>query len=204
MENKGKIKFFSKPPKGKMAALALVFLWIALWNVIYQVLHGAGLLHFHIGSLELEVVNWAFFSVVTLFFMQEELTYKERFLHTLVGGTVGCLLAAGIGFAVTLLMKNGVGYAAAVSIPLVTVIAMLILLNPYMPVVFNNVGFIALIFSFVESDKVVSSLPSYILSIFLGSVILNLGCTVLINQYTKIATKKAIAKMKAAEAAKAK
>lgn len=191
----GKIRFFSKPPKGKLKALTLVFIWIALWNIIYQVLHGAGLLHYAIGNIELEIVNWAFFSVVTLFFMQEELTYKERFWHTLIGGSVGCLLAAGTGIVVKLLVKNGIGHTAAVSIPLVITIAILILAHPYLPILFNNVGFICLIFAFVESDKIVTNLPSYLLSIFAGSVILNLGCSVIINQYTKYARKKAMAKM---------
>ena len=73
-------QLFHKPSKSKMKVLTLVFIWIAIWNVIYQYLHSAHLLHFEIGSLSLGVENWAFFAAVTLFFMQEELTYKERFL----------------------------------------------------------------------------------------------------------------------------
>ncbi len=181
------VKFIGKPAKGKMGGLLIVFAWIAVWNVIYQAAHGL----WHDSSIQ--IVNWAFFAAVTLFFMQEELTYKERFWHTMVGGTVGLVLAAGIGFVCTVLMKNGVGYTAAVCIPLVIAIAVLILAHPYLPVLFNNVGFIYLIVAFVESDKVVSMLPSYIISLVLGSLILNLGCSFFIGLYTKALTKKAIA-----------
>ena len=38
-------------------------------------LHGAGLLRFTLGNVELKIVNRAFFSVVTLFF------YRKRFLN---------------------------------------------------------------------------------------------------------------------------
>ena len=82
------LKFFSKPPKGKMKGLLIVFAWIILWNLIYQIVHGA----WH----EMPIANWAFFISVTIFFMQEELTYKARFVHTLIGGAVGLLLAAGV------------------------------------------------------------------------------------------------------------
>ena len=78
-ETNGKFKLLHKPTKTKMQVLSLVFVWIAIWNVVYQYLHGAGLLHFEIGNLHLGVENWAFFAAVTLFFMQEELSYKDRF-----------------------------------------------------------------------------------------------------------------------------
>ena len=80
-----KLSFFNKPKKAKMIGLLIVFLWIILLNVIYQILHAKGLTH--IGGLE--IVNWSFFLSVTVFFMQEELSYKERFLTTLLGGAVG-------------------------------------------------------------------------------------------------------------------
>ena len=60
------IKFFSKPPKGKMKALLIVLAWILLWNTVFQIVHGA----WH----EMPIVNWAFFIAITIFFMQEELT----------------------------------------------------------------------------------------------------------------------------------
>lgn len=184
---KESFKLLHKPAKGKMGALLIVFVWIAVWNIVYQAAHGL----WHDSSIQ--IVNWAFFAAVTLFFMQEELTYKQRFWHTMVGGTVGLLLAAGIGFTCTVMMQNGVGYTAAVCIPLVIVIALLIIAHPYLPMIFNNVGFIYLIVAFVESDKVVSMLPSYIISLVLGSLILNLGCSFFIGVYTKQLTKKAIA-----------
>ncbi len=192
-EKKEGFKLIQKPAKGKMGALVIVFAWIAIWNVVYQAIHGL----WHDSSIQ--IVNWAFFAAVTLFFMQEELTYKQRFWHTMVGGSVGLVLAAGIGVVCTVLMEKGVGYTAAVCIPLVIAIAVLILAHPYLPVIFNNVGFIYLIVAFVESEKVVSMLPSYIISLVLGSLILNLGCSFLIGVYTKALTKKAIAAAKAAQ-----
>ena len=65
-----------------------MFIWIAIWNIAYQLLHGI----WH--DWDIQIVNWAFFASITLFFMQEELTYKERFWYTLVGGNVGLLLTA--------------------------------------------------------------------------------------------------------------
>lgn len=78
MEKLHDLKFFAKPPKGKMKGLLIVFAWIILWNFIYQAVHGA----WH----DMPIANWAFFISVTIFFMQEELTYKARFWHTLIGG----------------------------------------------------------------------------------------------------------------------
>jgi len=198
-DTNGKFKLLHKPTKTKMQVLSLVFVWIAVWNVIYQYLHGAGLLHFELGNLSLGVENWAFFAAVTLFFMQEELSYKDRFWHTLCGGTVGLLLAGGVVATVHFLMGKGLDHATAASIPLVIVVGALILLHPYIPLFFNNVGFIYLIVAFVKSDVMLENLPTYIFSLILGSLILNLGCSVIINKFTAYAQKKAA---KAAQAVK--
>ena len=187
-ENKKGVKLFHKPAKTKMIGLIIVFAWIALWNIVYQLLHGI----WH--DWNIQIINWSFFAAVTLFFMQEELTYKERFWHTLVGGSVGLLLAAGVVVACKALMTVGAGHTTAVIIPLVAVVGVLILAAPCMPMVFNNVGFIYLIISFVETDTIVKNLPSNLLSLLLGSIILNLGCTVLLNVYKKSVMKKAAAK----------
>lgn len=200
-DTNGKFKLLHKPTKTKMQVLSLVFVWIAVWNVIYQYLHGAGLLHFELGNLSLGVENWAFFAAVTLFFMQEELSYKDRFWHTLCGGTVGLLLAGGVVATVHFLMGKGLDHATAASIPLVAVVGALILLHPYIPLFFNNVGFIYLIVAFVKSDVMLENLPTYIFSLILGSLILNLGCSVIINKFTAYAQKKAA---KAAQAVKSK
>lgn len=37
MEKKHELKFFAK---GKMKGLVIAFVWIMLWNLIYQVAHG--------------------------------------------------------------------------------------------------------------------------------------------------------------------
>lgn len=190
-ESTGKFTLFHKPTKAKLHVLLIVFAWIGIWNVIYQYLHAAGALHFEIGSLSLGVENWAFFVAVTLFFMLEELPLKDRFWHTLCGGIVGLLLAAGIVLTVPFLMGKGLDHATAVSIPLVIVVAALILLHAYIPLFFNNVGFIYLIVAFIQADVMVEKLPSYIFSVIVASLILNLGSIVLINKYTAYAQKKA-------------
>lgn len=194
-QEKSKIKILHKPAKGRMGALLVTFAWIAVWNIIYQAVHGLW------AESSIQIVNWAFFATVTLFFMQEELTYKQRFWHTLIGGAVGLLFAAFIGIVCTVMMQNGISYLTSVAVPLIISIAMLILLNPYLPAVFNNVGFIYLIIAFVEAEKVVEMLPSYLISLLLGSLILNLGCTFLLNAYTKAMTKKAMAAAAEKEAA---
>lgn len=186
---KKSIKLLHKPPKGKLPALCLVFLWIALWNVIFQALHDV------MPHEGLRVINWAFFISVAVFFLQEELTYKERFWYTLCGGTVGLLLAAAVSFFAKLLMGLGLSHFAAVCIPLVIIIGILILTRPFIPMFFNDVGFVYLICSFIESDKMVANLPSHLLSLVLGSIILNLGASGLITLYKKYMAKKR-AKMK--------
>lgn len=178
-QESGKMKLLHKPPKGKMGGLLIVFLWIALWNIIYQLIHGI----WH--DWDIQIVNWAFFASVTLFFMQEELSYKDRFWYTLVGGSSGLLIAAGVIYTCKVLMGFGLDHTTAVVIPLLIAIAVLILANPYLPMIFNNVGFIYFIVSFVNTETVISDLPSHLVSLLAGSLILNLGCTVLLNAYKK-------------------
>ena len=181
---KKSIKLLHKPPKGKLKALVLVFLWIALWNIIYQALHGV------MPHEGLRIVNWPFFISVAVFFLQEELTYKERFWYTLCGGGVGLLLAAAVSLGAKALMGFGVAHLAAVCIPLVIIIGVLILTRPFIPMFFNDVGFVYLICSFIQSDKIVADLPSHMLSLVLGSIILNLGASGIIMLYRKYAAKK--------------
>ena len=187
-KSKEKMQLIHQPKKGKMGGLFIVFIWIAVWNIAYQLLHGI----WH--DWDIQIVNWAFFASVTLFFMQEELTYKERFWHTLIGGNVGLLLAAGVIVSSKALTGLGLEHTAAVTISLLVCVAVLILVNPYLPMVFNNVGFIYFIVSFVKTDEVISMLPSNMLSLLVGSVILNLGCTVLLNAYKKRLSKNSITK----------
>lgn len=181
-----KLPFFCKPNKPKLIGLALVFCWIILWNVIYQLLHAKGLTH--IGGLE--IVNWSFFISVTVFFMQEELSYKERFLTTLLGGAVGLLIAAGVVKGTGLLMGAGASHVLGVSVMLIAAIAALILLQPVLPYLFNNVGFCYFIVSLINSKETVQNLPSNLLSLLLGSLILNLGCSLILDLYKKAMAKK--------------
>lgn len=167
--NNNKLTFFAKPAKGKMTTLFVVFLWIVLWNIIYQLIHP----YLHDSPLMIE--NWAFFISVTIFFMQEELTPKQRFWHTLIGGAVGLLLAAGVVIGCTKLMALGLSHTLSICILLIAAIAMLILLHPYMPVFFNNVGFCYFIVSLIDSSKTVEKLPDHLVSLLLGSICLNLG-----------------------------
>lgn len=182
---KKSFKLLHKPPKGKVGALCLVFLWIALWNVIFQALHGV------MPHEGLRVINWAFFISVAVFFLQEELSYKDRFRYTLCGGTVGLLLAALVSLGAKALMGAGLSHFAAVCIPLVIIIGVLILTRPFIPMFFNDVGFVYLICSFIESDKMTANLPSHLLSLLLGSVILNLGASGIIMLYRKAMAKRA-------------
>lgn len=182
--NKKEIKLLHKPPKGKLPALCFVFAWIALWNVIFQALHDV------MPHEGLRIINWAFFITVAVFFLQEELSYKERFWYTLCGGAVGLLLAALVSIGAKTLMGLGLGHFAAVCIPLVIIIGTLILTRPFIPMFFNDVGFVYLICSFIESDKMIANLPSHLLSLLLGSIILNLGASVIIILYRKHLAKK--------------
>lgn len=185
MEKKNDLKFISKPKKGKMKGLLIVFVWIILWNFIFQAVHGA----WH----EMPIASWAFFISVTIFFMQEELSYKARFWHTLIGGAVGLLLAAGLIIVYAALAKGGVPALASIMIPLAICVGALILLNPYLPVFFNNVGFCYFIIALIDAETAVEKLPIYLLSLLLGSICLNLGCSGLLALYQKAMIKKATA-----------
>ena len=77
MNEKKKLTIISKPPKGKMTGLLIVFAWIILWNIVYQACHDI------LTCGPIQVINLSFFISVTIFLMQEELSYKERFWHTL-------------------------------------------------------------------------------------------------------------------------
>ncbi len=189
MEKKQDLKFFAKPTKGKMKGLLIVFAWIFLWNFIYQAVHGV----WH----EMPIANWAFFISVTIFFMQEELSYKARFWHTLIGGSVGLLLAAGLVAVYALLAKSGVSALVSIMLPLAVSVAALILLNPYLPVFFNNVGFCYFIIALIDAESAIAKLPIYLLSLLLGSICLNLGCSGLLALYQKAMIKKAAAKLAA-------
>ncbi len=183
-QNKGKVKFFSKPPKGKMTTLFVVFLWIILWNVIYQALHH------QLSELPIPIENWSFFICVTVFFMQEELSLMQRFWHTLVGGAVGLFLACAVVGGCTLLAKAGLSSLLAVIIMLIITIGMLILLHPYCPMVFNNVGFIYFIVSLIDSSSTIEMLPSNLVSLGAGSICLNLGVIAVLTILKTVKAKK--------------
>ena len=185
-KNAHSLPFFCKPKKAKMLGLAIVFLWILLWNVVYQILHAKNLLEF--GGVE--IVNWAFFLSVTVFFMQVELSYRDRFLTTLFGGIVGLLAGAGVAKGTALLMGAGLSHVTAVCLLLAAAIGLLILLQPVLPYLFNNVGFCYFIVSLIQSKETSAKLPSNLVSLALGCLILNLGCSLLLTAYKKHAAKK--------------
>ena len=100
------------------------------------------------------------------------------------------MLAAGVIAVYSALAKSGVSPLAAIMVPLVVCIAALILLNPYLPVFFNNVGFCYFIISLIDAESAITKLPVYLLSLLLGSIILNLGCSGLLALYKKSMMKK--------------
>lgn len=181
-----KIKIFHKVTKREFVPLLIIFSWIAVWNIIYQVIHHS--------YPELPVVSWAFFISVTVFFMQEKLGFKQKFFHTLVGGAVGLVLAAAIPLGCTMLVKKGLPAVVAVCIFVVAGIGLLLLLSHSLPMFFNNVGFCYFIIALIDSKTAVENLPKYLLSLLLGSLILNLGSIMLLKLYSSHMAKKAAKK----------
>ena len=187
--NKGgimkKIKVFQKLVKGFLPILWLITGWVVLWNVIYQILAANGLVQF--GSIK--IVTWAFFLTITVFFMQEELSNKDRFFTTLFGGAVGILLGWGVISGTKALAGTGLNPTFALCIFLAIAITMLIMLHPFMPYFFNNVGFCYFVIYFVfmeipeEELAEISVIPSLLISLALGSIIMNLGCMLLLRIY---------------------
>ena len=181
-----KIKVFQKPAKGFLPMLWLITGWVVLWNVVYQILAANGLVQF--GSIK--IVAWAFFITITIFFMQEELGNRDRFFTTLFGGAVGILLGWCVVSGTTALAAAGWNPTLALCIFLAIAITMLIMLPPYMPYFFNNVGFIYFIVYFVfieiseEELAEISVVPSLLISLVLGSIIMNLGCMLMLRIYS--------------------
>lgn len=180
---KERFSVIKKCPKGKMTTLLIVFAWVCICNIVYQVLHHS----WH----DMPIANWAFFLSVTVFFMQEELIPRDRFLYTLVGGAVGLFLGAGIVTGTKLLTGLGLQATASTCVCLVVAIGLLILLNPIVPMFFNNVGFCYFIVSLFDSSKTVENLPKNLLSLLLGSIVLNLGCIFILKLYKKLKASKA-------------
>lgn len=173
-----------------MVALLLIFLWMFLWNVIYEALHMGGKLEF--GSIH--IINWPFFMSVIVFFLREHLSYKERFCHTLFGGAFGILFAAGVIFTYSKLATAGIPKLAAICIPLAIVLFILIVLEPIFPIFFNNIGLAYFVVALVNNTTAVKNMPSYLVSLVLGSIILNLGCIAILKIYGKVLAKKAAKK----------
>lgn len=183
-----------KVDKPTIIILFLVFLWIAFWNIIVQAFHH---------SLEaLPFSSWAFFISVTFFFLLEGHDMKKKFLQTLVGGGVGIALAALMILCYAWLMGMGLPHTAAICIPLVIIVGVLILAGPYCPIAFNNVGFGYFIIALISSETAVSNAPAYLLSLVIGCIILIGGSIFIITNMTKHFVKKATEAAKAAESGK--
>lgn len=177
------MKFVNKPAEGKMPVLAIIFSWVALWNIVFQIAE-----HLWEG---IPIISWSFFICLTVFFMQEELKLWERFWATLIGGTVG-LLCAWVLVQSKVFLVYSLGFNPVIStcIPLLIILALIIFLAPVIPYIFNNVGFCYFIIALINGSAFVGKsglvyLGKLELSLILGNILLNIGSILLITAYMK-------------------
>lgn len=180
---------FSKPEN--YIVKVYIFIWIVLWNVLLHVFEEP--LH-HVGF-----ASWAFWLANISFFLLEHESTPERIVKPLVGGVVGSIL----GY-ITIL--SHVAFFApkfgplGVLIPIVIWLVLIVLLGGFFPAFFNSVAFMYLVVSTIVPETAITNVAGNCVSVIAGSVIMNLGCVLIIHLYTQSLIKKA----KAAAAAQAK
>lgn len=169
-----------KQPKSLMLFSIILIVWILIANATI-----------HLIGYE---YGWVVFvSNIMLFLLPGDL--KTRFLTVEVGGFVGLVLTVGMLLAANAL-GGIIGHLFGFLIPLAVVLVLLIIVHPYAPIVFNNVGFAYLICATIAIPNFVENLPSHFIGFVVGSLVFNGVCVLLLKYFEG-----RIAKEKAANAA---
>ncbi len=152
--------------------LALV-VWIVIVNAV---LHA---INFEYGWL-------IFISNIMLFTMEGDI--KERLISVELGGLVGLVFTVLALLAITALTPV-IGSMAGFLIPLTIVLFVLIVVHPYAPKVFNNVGFAYLTCACIDTTAFASHMALFFGTFIVGSIVFNGVCILLMKPMKSLAVK---------------
>ena len=131
--------------------------------------------------------SWLIFiSNIMLFTMEGDM--KDRLISVEVGGLVGLAFTVFALFAITKLTPL-IGSMAGFLIPLAIVLFVLIVLHPYAPKVFNNVGFAYLTCACIDTTAFASHLGLFFATFIVGSLVFNGVCILLMKPMKSLAVK---------------
>lgn len=175
----------SRVTAAQMKIQGAICLWILACNLILNLLH--------LPDHGVHFVNWAFFLINILFFLDGETSVRRRYLSVMVGSLVGIVLAGLVTWTLLHLWSEYGGpwpYLPALMLPLAVAISCMILLHPLFPVVCNNCGFAYFLVSLtIMSNEPwggdsFSNIPAYLISAVLGHLIVNGVCLLLIQKFS--------------------
>lgn len=167
-----------KHKEEKMAHLKhLMYIWV--WVVIVTL--GGHLLGIH--------CSWVYCLSVPLYFLMAG-DMKERLLNIFCGGVTGMLITyvmcKGIVF-----LKPILGDVWGWAIPIVLALAVLMLMMPFAPHFFNNVGISYLVIATIDAGKFCEEIGSILICFIVGSAIYFAGI-ILIMKWIKAKEKKKV------------
>jgi len=186
----------AKVSKPQILLQVAVCIWIIICNLIVNLLD--------LPARGIHYTNWAFFMINILYFLVGEADMKKRYIQVLAGSLVGILLAGLTTLVLALLWsEQGMGgrmsFVPSLMIPLSVSLAILIILHPIFPTLFNNCGFVYYIvaLTIMENEpwggNPLSNIPAYGLSAIAGHIIVNGGSLLIIATLSKHFAKKAAA-----------
>lgn len=115
--------------------------------------------------------SWAIF-ISCIMFTSLNGDLKNNFLSVEIGGAIGLILAFA-AIQCMQLLSGYVGLINAVIIPLAVVLFVLIVLNPKLPVAFNNTGFAYFTCAFISPTVFIQNFSVVMLLFLIGSVVVN-------------------------------
>lgn len=148
----------------------LLLIWILGINLLLQI-------------TQIEFGWVIFISNIMLFVMSGDI--NKNFVSVEVGGLVGLLFAGAMVFIIGILQPI-VGQVASVMIPLTVVLFVIILLNPVMPMLFNNVGFAYFTCALISAENFIMNFGEVIMIYLIGSVFVNGVCIALLKQFIEV------------------
>ena len=151
----------------------MLLVWILIANAII-----------HVTGLE---YRWLIFlSNIMMFTLEGDV--KDRFVTVELGGLVGLILTVIALLSITALTPVLGGFFGFL-IPLAVVLFILIILHPYAPKVFNNVGFAYLTVACIDAETFAANLPLFFATYILGSLAFNGVCVLLMKPAKALAVK---------------
>lgn len=166
------------PKIAKLIHLAYIFVWVIIVTLTGHFLG----IHY----------SWVYSLTVPLFFLMEG-TEKEKVLSIFCGGAAGMILTyvMCMGIRATTPYLGGLwSYVICVTIA----IGVLMLMMPFAPYFFNNVGFVYLIVAVIDTKEFCADFVPLLIGFFVGGAIYIGGIFVIMNFLRAHAKKKVASK----------